>query len=117
MDTIIIAGLLEHGVHGVLPEERERAQPFEVYVELGVDLAAAGASDRLDDTVDYGGVCEAIRLVIAKEHYALLERIATRIVEVCRATDPRVRSVTVEVRKLEPPVAATLDHVAVRIER
>ena len=54
-----------------------------------VDLAPAGASDDLADTVDYGAVCEAVSRVVASEHYRLLERLATRIAEVCRA-DPRV---------------------------
>ena len=39
-----------------------------------------------------------------------------RIAEVCRA-DQRVQGVVVEVRKLEPPVQAEVDHVGVRIER
>ena len=48
------------GVHGVLPEEQVRPQPFEVDVELLVDLRAAGASDDLADTVDYGAVSDAV---------------------------------------------------------
>ena len=50
---------------------------------------AAGESDELDDTVDYGAVCDAVSRVVASEQYQLLERLATRIAEVCRA-DPRV---------------------------
>jgi dihydroneopterin aldolase len=46
----------------------------------------------------------------------LLERLAARIAEVCCA-DPRVTGVSVEVRKMHPPVRAMLDHVGVRIER
>ncbi|HEX7520462.1 MAG TPA: dihydroneopterin aldolase [Acidimicrobiia bacterium] len=116
MDTIAIAGLRELGIHGVLPEEQARPQPFEVDVELHVDLSAAGKSDRLDDTVDYSAVAEAVSRVVKSERYQLLERLATRIAEVCRA-DPRVKGVTVTVRKLHPPVRAMLDHVAVRIEQ
>ncbi len=104
------------GVHGVLPEEKERPQPFEVDVELSVDLGPAGRSDELVDTVDYGAICEAVSRVVATERHELIERLAERIAEVCGG-DPRVRGVVVEVRKLEPPVAASLDHVAVRIER
>jgi dihydroneopterin aldolase len=117
MDRIVISGIREMGVHGVLPEEKVRAQPFEVDVELAVDLVPAGDSDALEDTVDYGAVCEAVSRVVSSEHYALLERLAARLVEVCRAADPRVQGVTVEVRKMKPPVRATLDHVAVRVER
>jgi dihydroneopterin aldolase len=113
---IVIAGLRELGVHGVLPEEQTRPQPFEVDVELDVDLKAAGESDNLDDTVDYSAVAEAVSRVVRSERYHLLERLATRIAEVCRG-DPRVVAVSVTVRKLHPPVRAMIDHVAVRIER
>jgi len=114
MGTIVIAGLRELGIHGVLPEEQSRPQPFEVDVEMEVDLTKAGASDDLEDTVDYSAVSEAISRVVKSESYYLLERLATRIGEVCRADD-RVKSATVTVRKLHPPVRAMLDHVAVRV--
>jgi dihydroneopterin aldolase len=116
VDRIRIKGIRALGVHGVLPEEQERPQPFEVDVELLVDVTDAGVSDSLDDTVDYGAVCEAVNRIVTAEHYQLLERLATRIAEVC-AGDPRVRGVVVEVRKMQPPVRAAVDHVAVRIER
>ena len=116
MDRILVPGLRALGVHGVLPEERERPQPFEVSIELHVDLTRAGASDDLADTVDYGAVCDSVVAVVTNESYALLERLATRIAEVCR-TDERVTGVVVEVRKLRPPVNAEVEHVAVRIER
>ena len=116
MDRIVIAGIHALGVHGVLPEEQTRPQPFEVDVELLVDLAPAGNSDALDDTVDYGAVSEAVSRVISSESFRLLERLAARIAEVCRS-DPRVVGVVIEVRKLQPPVRAMLRHVGVRIER
>lgn len=116
MDRILITGIRELGVHGVLPEEQTRPQPFEVDIELLADLTHAGTSDALDDTVDYGAVSEAVSRVISSERYRLLERLAARIAEVCRS-DPRVLGVVVEVRKLQPPVRAMLRHVAVRIER
>jgi 7,8-dihydroneopterin aldolase/epimerase/oxygenase len=115
-DCIIVAGIRELGVHGVLPEEQTRPQPFEVDVELSVDLRAAGESDALQDTVDYAAVCEAVSRVVRNERYQLLERLATRIAEVC-SVDDRVTGVRVVVRKLHPPVRAMVDHVAVRVER
>jgi dihydroneopterin aldolase len=114
MGTIIISGLRELGIHGVLPEEQSRPQPFEVDVELEVDLSTAGSSDDLDDTVDYSAVSEAVSRVVKNESFQLIERLATRIGEVCR-TDDRVSAATITVRKLHPPVRAMLDHVAVRV--
>src|ERR1041384_4304195 len=50
MDRIAVRGIRAMGVHGVLAEEQFRAQPFEVDVELAVDVRAAGESDVLADT-------------------------------------------------------------------
>jgi dihydroneopterin aldolase len=116
MDRIVVAGIRELGTHGVLPEEQTRPQPFEVDVELGVDLQRAGESDALDDTVDYAAVCEAVSRIVRTERYQLLERLATRIAEVCGADD-RVQNVSVTVRKLHAPVGVMVEHVAVRIDR
>ena len=115
-DRILIAGLRELGVHGVLPEEKTRPQPFQVDLELIVDASVAGASDDLDDTVDYGAVCESVAVSSRPRATTSSNASPTRIAEVCRA-DPRVLGVVVEVRKLHPPVRATVDHVGVRIER
>ena len=80
------------------------------------DVRAAGASDDLGDTVDYGAIAAIAERVVATERFALLERIATRIAEeVC--ADGRVLSVTVTVRKLRPPVPVDLTSAAVRITR
>jgi dihydroneopterin aldolase len=116
MDTIILSGLRALGAHGVLPEEQSRAQPFEIDVELAVDLAPAGRSDALSDTIDYDGLAARVVQIVEAGGLSLLEALADRIAAVCRA-DPRVTAVTVTVKKLRPPVPVDVDHVAVRIER
>jgi dihydroneopterin aldolase len=116
MDTIILTGIRALGAHGVLPEEQSRPQPFEVDVELSVDLGAAGRSDVLSDTVDYDALMGRIVSIIEAGGLSLLEALATRIAGVCKA-DPRVTAVVVTVKKLRPPVPVHVDHVAVRIER
>jgi len=116
MDRIAVRGIRAMGVHGVLAEEQFRAQPFEVDVELAVDVRAAGESDVLADTVDYGAVAGAVARVISEEHHQLLERLAERVATVCR-DDARVTEVIVTVRKLHPPVDVLVDHVAVTVHR
>ena len=116
-DRILIAGLRELGVHGVLAEEKTRPQPFEVDLELLVDLGGRRRQRRPRRHRRLrrglrGGAPRGRR----RRATDLLERLAARIAEVCRA-DPRVLGVVVEVRKLHPPVRATVDHVGVRIER
>ncbi|MDQ4070821.1 MAG: dihydroneopterin aldolase [Actinomycetota bacterium] len=105
------------GAHGALPEEQHRAQPFEVDLDLATDLAPAGTTDLLTDTVDYGAVVAAAERVVAGEHHRLLERLAVRIADDVLALDPRIRSVTVTVRKLRPPVPVDLASAGVTIAR
>ena len=114
MGTILVTGLEILGVHGVLAEEQTRAQPFAVDLELDVDLSAASVSDVLADTIDYGAVIDATVRVVQTERFQLLERLAARIAQVCRE-DVRVTRVTVTVRKLRPPVPASVEHVGVRL--
>ena len=116
MDRIELRGLRAVGTHGALPEEQLRAQPFEVDLDLQVNLRSAGQSDDLADTVDYGAVAESVERVITKERFRLLERLAERIADEVRH-DERVEEATVTVRKLRPPVAVDLASAAVTITR
>jgi dihydroneopterin aldolase len=116
MDTIILSGIRALGSHGVLPEEQSRPQPFEVDVELSVDLVPPGRTDVLSDTVDYDGLTGRIVQIVEAGGLSLLEALAAKIAEACRA-DSRVTGVVVTVKKLRPPVPVHIDHVAVRIER
>lgn len=116
-DRIEIRGLRVLGVHGALPEEQDRAQPFEVDLDVDADLSVAGASDRLADTVDYGAVAAMVAAVVGDERFRLLERLAERVVEQVAGIDPRIRTVTVTVRKLRPPVPVDLASAGVRITR
>jgi len=115
-DVIELRGLRALGRHGVLEEEKARDQPFEVDLDVEASLAAAGASDALGDTVDYGRLVEEVVAVVAGEPCRLLERLAERIAEVVLADD-RVTGVTVAVRKLRPPVPFDLGTAGVRLTR
>ena len=115
-DRIELRGLRALGTHGALPEEQFRAQPFEVDLDVICDLADAGRTDALHDTVDYGALAHAVERVVTDERFHLLERLAERIAEEVRS-DERVTAVTVTVRKLRPPVAVDLASAAVTITR
>ncbi len=115
-DLIELRGLTALGVCGALPEEQDRAQPLEVDLDIHADLGPSGASDDLDDTIDYGAVCELVERVVTTERFQLLERLAARIAEVV-LSDDRVQGVTVAVRKLRPPVAQIVATSGVRVTR
>jgi dihydroneopterin aldolase len=115
VDRIELRGMSFQGRHGVRPAEREQPQEFRVDLEVEADLAAAGASDRLEDTVDYTKVRAAAKAVIEGPPKALLESLADAIAQ--RVLElPRVTSVSVRVVK-RPASMQPIDGAAVRIKR
>jgi dihydroneopterin aldolase len=116
-DRIEIRDLRAVGVHGVLPEERERAQPFSVDIVAWVDMAAAQRSDALSDTVDYGALAQLAAEVVAQRSYQLLEALAGRLADALLVSDSRLEAVEVTVRKLRPPLALDLASTGVRVLR
>jgi dihydroneopterin aldolase len=106
------------GTHGALPEEARRPQPFEVDLELLVDLRPAGRTDELAATVDYAELCEAARAVIEGPHALLLEHLAEQVAQrALNVAHGRAQGVVVTVRKLRPPVPVELATAAVRVHR
>jgi len=114
--VIELRGLRVMGTHGALAEEQTKPQPFEIDLDVELDMSAALASDDVEDTVDYGAVVSLAERVVATEHFNLLEALAGRIADAVLA-DERVTAVTVTVRKLRPPVAADLATAGVRLTR
>lgn len=100
MIAVEVTGLRIFGRHGVHAEERERGQEFVVDVEL--EVGERGASDRLEDAVDYVEVARAVREVSDAHAYALLEALASAVADALvrrfaperlrvRVTKPEVR--------------------------
>jgi thioredoxin reductase (NADPH) len=65
---------------GVNPGEKGSAQPIVVDIWVGLeDIDRAARSERLSHTVDYVGVTRAVKDVVAKRHYPLVESLAMAI--------------------------------------
>ena len=118
-DAIELRGLRALGHHGALEGEQDRAQPFEIDLDVCLDLDAAGRSDELGHTLDYAALAEIAVGIVTGERHRLIERIAQRIADeiMAGARSQAVSSVTVVVRKLRPPVPADLATAGVRITR
>ena len=116
MDKIMIKGLRVYAYHGVNPEEKEKGQPFELDITLGVDTRLAGRSDDLKDTVNYSRVAKKVLAVMQAERYDLLERVAARVAEVLLESFP-AEEVTVFLKKPRAPIAAGCHYVGVETTR
>jgi len=115
-DRIILSGMRFEGHHGVSEEERLGPQPLEVDLEVEADLARAGRSDDVVDTIDYGPLVALCAGVVERNSFRLLEAIAATIADRVLETTPAL-AVTVRVRKLAVPLDADLDWAGVELRR
>ncbi len=115
-DRITLQAMCFEGRHGVGDAERALPQPIEVDLEVEVDLARAGSTDDVADTVDYGPLIALVGDVVERGSFRLLEAIAVTIAERVLATTA-AEAVSVRVRKLAVPVEADLAFAQVEIRR
>ena len=113
-DRIEIGDLLLRGILGINPEEREKAQDILINLTLYADLRPAGASDRIDDTVNYRTITKRIIEHVERVGRFTVEALAADIAELC-LSDPRVERVRVRVEK--PGALRFARSVGVEIER
>ena len=116
-DRIVLTNLQVDGVGGVHAWEREAPQPWEIDVELELDLARAGTTDDLPATIDYGPVARIVKAVIEERGFRLIEAFAAAIAAELLAAYPSVDAVVVRVRKPAVQLAVPVDHAAVELVR
>ena len=115
-DVIRLVGMSFYGYHGVTAAEKETGRVFEVDCELETDLAEAGHSDSISDTVDYSEVYAIVRDTVEGTAFALLEGLAHELAVLILDKFPVYR-VTLKVRKLQPPLAGQVKHIEVEVTR
>jgi len=114
--TIEISGLSLFTHVGVTAAEREVGQRLLLDIRIDVGDCDATITDRIEDTIDYGQVCEAANLVAQQRSYKTLERlcaaIADRLLERYEAV-----AVWVKAAKPEPPLPLPVGEVSVEVWR
>ena len=114
--TVAIAGLSLYTRHGVSDAERELGQRLVFDIEFELSDCDAMVTDRVEDTVDYGEVCEQVALAAQERSYKTLERlcaaVADRLMERYDA-----QTLSVKATKPEPPIPLPVDEVSVEVLR
>jgi dihydroneopterin aldolase len=114
--TIEVSGLSLYTHVGVSAAEREVGQRLLIDLRLDVGECDATVTDRIEDTIDYGQVCDTVNLVAQQRSYKTLERlcaaIADRLLERYEAG-----AVWVKAAKPEPPLALVVGEVSVEVWR
>lgn len=116
-DKIIMKGLVFHGYHGALPEENVLGQKFVVDAEVWADLARAGQTDHLEDTIDYTKVYKEIQQVVEGPARALQEAVAEDVCQRLLQLDQRISAVRCYIRKPHVALQGVLESVGVEVTR
>ena len=116
-DTIFLNGMQFYAYHGALPAENDIGQIFKVDVTLKVDLAEAGESDEVTDTVHYGEVFEDVKEIMEGPPCNLIEHLAERIAKRINSHYNRVMETKVRITKENPPIPGHYDGVGIEIVR
>ena len=106
MDKIILRGLPVDCVIGTLPSERISPQRLSFDLTLSGDFSRAGATDDLNDAVDYTAVERAVLDYAAGTRFQLLERLAYACADRLLERFPLLSSVTLRIRKPDAPVVS-----------
>ncbi|MCM1268607.1 MAG: 2-amino-4-hydroxy-6-hydroxymethyldihydropteridine diphosphokinase [Bacteroidales bacterium] len=117
MDQIIINDLQVYAHHGVYQQETEKGQNFLVSVTLETDTRAAGMTDDLGLSTNYGVVCRFLNAYLTEHTFKLIETAAERTAEALLLQFPHVREVVLELKKPEAPIPLPFGMVSVRIRR
>ena len=113
-DLIFIEGFTGDTVIGIHETELHRPQPLVIDVHAGLARAGACDTDRIHDTIDYGVVCERLRLLLAEHRIQLLEAFAERVAEILIV---EFGAAWVRVKVVKPKKFADVQAVGVQIER
>ena len=116
-DRIVLSAMVFQGRHGYHEWEQRESQPFEVDVELVLNLQPAGVEDDIGLTIDYGRVYDIARQVVESTSYRLLEALAEAISHEVLAALPPVTEVGVRLRKPAVRLGGPLAFAGVEIWR
>lgn len=116
MDCIHLTEIRCYGYTGYLPEEQVLGQWFEVDVTLWLDLAVAGESDAIGDTLDYRSIISKVQHLVKTARFALVERLATAIASAILEAQ-QVKQVQVRLSKPAAPIPDFGGKITIEITR
>ena len=86
MDKIFINEMVVDTIIGIYPHERENKQAVTINIEIDCDLAKAGETDKLEDTVNYKDINDKVRQHVSNSDYLLIEKMTASIASICFET-------------------------------
>ncbi|MYC05766.1 MAG: dihydroneopterin aldolase [Chloroflexi bacterium] len=116
-DKVFLHGLVFYGYHGVGAAEKARGQRFIVDITMECDTRAAGASDNLEDAVDYVPVYDIAKEALEGESKDLIESVAEQIATRIFA-ETAASAVSISIKKPEVAIKGSiLSYAGIQIYR
>ena len=116
-DRIILKDLGFYGYHGVFAEEAKLGQRFFIDLELGIDLSAPAATDRLSTGISYAEIYDVVKITFESRRMKLLEALAQNITDELFKTFRAIEWIVIRVRKPEAPIAMVRGEAAIELHR
>jgi len=85
MDIIFIRELRVDAVIGIYDWERAIRQTLSLDLEMATDIAAAAATDRIDNALNYKAVAKRVIAFVETSDFQLVETLAERVAELIRS--------------------------------
>ncbi len=117
MDCIKIIQLEVFAYHGCEEFEKINGQKFYVDATLYTDIRTSGASDDLNDTMNYAKVCEFITKFMAGNRFDLIEAVAEQTSRALLREFPKLRAIDFSIYKPDAPIGLPFGNVAVTVSR
>jgi len=113
LTTIQIAGLQTFGYHGLFEEERRLGQKFTFDIDATLTPAPSHRDDRLDASIRYDAVVDAVVRLAGELTYQTLEALGEAVALGLLRSFALIDTISVGVAKFSPPIPHTLGKVGI----
>lgn len=117
MDRITIRNLEIFANHGIFQEETRLGQKFMISADLYLDLREAGHTDNMQNSIHYGEVCHFMTEYLEEHTFGLIEAAAENLARELLISQPRLREITLEIKKPWAPIGLPIETVSVEVTR
>jgi len=116
MGLIEIEGMEFYAYHGHYKEEQIVGNKFLINLKIETDCKIASQSDDIEDAVNYQTAYKIIKAEMQKKSN-LLENIAGRILDALHEEFENIKSITIKVSKINPPMGGKIKKVSVTMTK
>ena len=116
MSYIEIQGMEFYAYHGHYKEEQIVGNKFLIDLKIETDCSVPAKSDDIKDAVNYQTAYKIIKKEMQRKSN-LLENIAGRILDALHENLNHLKSITIKVSKMNPPMGGKIKNVSITMTK